>query len=169
VIPGAVEIPGHHLRLTGGGQRLLDHGQFMPPYVGHATGNPPGGSIRARGATHVRPGTGAAFTGHARGWTMAAALLAGAMAAAPGNRRHPARTNDPTLRRLLGVAAGAALAARAVLPALLGAALLTLALALLVLTGELPGGLWAVLGLAGQLAVSAAVLGGYLILAVRAA
>jgi hypothetical protein len=35
-----------------------------------------------------------------------------------------------------------------VLPALLGAAWLTLALALLVLTGELPGGLWPVLGLA---------------------
>ena len=54
--------------------------------------------------------------------------------------------------------AGAALAARAVLPGLLGAAWLTLAFALLVLTGELPGGLWPVLGLAAGPGVAAAAL-----------
>jgi hypothetical protein len=102
---------------------------------------------------------GAAFTGHARGWIMAATLLAGAMAAGTQGTAAARRdTNDPTLRRLLGVDAGAALAARAVLPALLAAAWLTLALALLVLTGELPGGLWPVLGLAAGPGVAAAAL-----------
>jgi Family of unknown function (DUF6297) len=102
---------------------------------------------------------GAAFTGHARGWIMAAVLLAGAMAAGTqGTAALRRDTNDPTLRRLLGVDAGAALAVRPVLPALLGAAWLTLALTLLVLTGELAGGLWPVLGLAAGPGVSAAAL-----------
>ena len=101
----------------------------------------------------------AAFTGHTHGWIMAATLLAGAMAAGTQGTAATRRdTNDRTLRRLLGVAAGAALAARAVLPALLSAAWLTLALALLVLTGELPGGLWPVLGLAAGPGVAAAAL-----------
>ena len=86
---------------------------------------------------------GAAFTGRARGWVTAAALLAGAIAAGiQGTAATRRDTSDPALRRLPGVDAGAALAARAVLPALLGAAWLTLALALLALTGELPGALW---------------------------
>jgi Family of unknown function (DUF6297) len=107
---------------------------------------------------------GAAFTGHARGWIMAATLLAGAMAAGTQGTAATRRdTNDPTLRRLLGVDAGPALAARAVLPALLGAGWLALALALLVLTGEVPGGplsgwLWPLLGLAAGPGVAAAAL-----------
>jgi len=106
----------------------------------------------------------AAFTGHAHGWMTAATLLGGAMAAGTQGTAATRRdTNDPTLRRLLGVPAGAALAARAVLPALLGAAWLTLALALLVLTGQLPGsplsgGLWPLLGLAAGPGVAAAAL-----------
>ena len=67
-------------------------------------------------------------------------------------------TNDPALRRLLGADAGAVLAARAVLPALLGAAWLTLAFALLVLTGELSGWLWPLLGLAAGPGEAAAAL-----------
>ena len=34
VIPGGVEIPGHHLLLTGGRQRLLDHCQLTSPSAG---------------------------------------------------------------------------------------------------------------------------------------
>ena len=100
---------------------------------------------------------GAAFTGRAHGWVTAAVLLAGAMAAGTQGTAATRRdTNDPALRRLLGVDAEAALAARAVLPALLGAAWLALALALLALTGELPGALWPVLGLAAGPGVAAA-------------
>jgi hypothetical protein len=94
----------------------------------------------------------AAATGHARAWVTAAVLLAGAIAAGTQGTGATRRdTNDPALRRLLGVDARAALAARAVLPSLLCAAWLTLALALLVLVGELPGGplpawLWPLLG-----------------------
>jgi hypothetical protein len=106
----------------------------------------------------------AAFTGHSHGWVTAAALLGGAMAAGTQGTAATRRdTNDPTLRRLLGVDARAALAARAVLPALLGAAWLTLALALLVLTGQLSGpplsgGFWPLLGLAAGPGVAAAAL-----------
>jgi Family of unknown function (DUF6297) len=107
----------------------------------------------------------AAFTGHARGWTTAAVLLAGAVAAGTQGTAATRRdTNDPTLRRLLGVDAGAALTARAVLPVLLCAAWLTLAFALLVLTGgplsggPLSGWLWPVLGAAAGPGVAAAAL-----------
>ncbi len=92
---------------------------------------------------------GAAFTGRAHGWVTAAVLLAGAIAAGTQGTAATRRdSNDPALRRLLGADAGATLVARAVLPALLGAAWLVLALALLAATGELPGALWPVLGLA---------------------
>ena len=102
---------------------------------------------------------GAAFTGRAHGWVTAAVLLAGAMAAGTQGTAATRRdTNDPALRRLLGADAEAALIARAVLPALLGAAWLALALALLALTGELPGALWPVLGLAAGPGVAAAAL-----------
>jgi len=102
---------------------------------------------------------GAAFTGDARGWITAAVLLAGAMAAGTQGTAATRRdTNDPTLRRLLGVDPGAALAARAVLPALLAAAWLALALGLLLFTGELGGGLWPLLGLAAGPGVAAAAL-----------
>jgi hypothetical protein len=102
---------------------------------------------------------GAAFTGHAHAWVVAGVLLAGAMAAGTqGTAALRRDTNDPALRRLLGVDAGAALAARAVLPVLLSAAWLTLALGLLALTGELSGALWPVLGLAAGPGVAAAAL-----------
>jgi uncharacterized protein DUF6297 len=102
---------------------------------------------------------GAAFTGHAHAWAVAAVLLTGAMAAGTqGTAALRRDANDPALRRLLGVDAGAALRARAVLPVLLSAAWLTLALALLALTGELPGALWPVLGLAAGPGLAAAAL-----------
>jgi hypothetical protein len=102
---------------------------------------------------------GAAFTGRAHGWVTAATLLAGAMAAGTqGTAAIRRDINDPALRRLLGVDAGTALAARVVLPALLSAAWLTIALALLASTGELPGALWPVLGLAAGPGVAAAAL-----------
>ena len=102
---------------------------------------------------------GAAFTGHAHAWVVVAVLVAGAMAAGTqGTAALRRDTNDPALRRLLGVDAGAALAARAVLPVLLSAAWLTLALGLLALTGELSGALWPVLGLAAGPGVAAAAL-----------
>ncbi len=91
--------------------------------------------------------SGAAVTGHARGLTTAGTLLAGAIAAGTQGTAATRRdTNDPTLRRLLGVDTQAALAARAALPTLLSAAWLTLALALLVPAGVLSGWLWPLLG-----------------------
>jgi Family of unknown function (DUF6297) len=101
---------------------------------------------------------GEAITGHERGLTIAATLLAGAIAAgSQGTAALKRDANDPTLHRLLGVAAGPALAARAALPVLLSAAWLTLALAALVIAGVLPGWLWPALGLAaGPGAVAAA-------------
>jgi len=91
---------------------------------------------------------GVAITGHARGLTIAATVLAGAMAAgAQGTAALRRDANDPTLRRLLGVAARPELAARAALPVLLGAAWLTLAGLVLVLAGVLTGWLWPALGL----------------------
>lgn len=107
---------------------------------------------------------GAAVTGHTRGWVTAAALLAGALAAGTqGTGAIRRDVNDPALRRLLGVDARAALAVRAVLPALLCAAWLCLALGLAVLAGELPGGplsgpLWPLAGLAAGPGVAAAAL-----------
>jgi hypothetical protein len=101
---------------------------------------------------------GVAITGHARGLTIAATVLAGGMAAgAQGTAALRRDANDPTLRRLLGVAARPALTARAVLPVLLGAAWLTLAGLVLVLAGVLAGWLWPALGLvAGPGAAAAA-------------
>jgi hypothetical protein len=102
---------------------------------------------------------GAAFTGHAHAWVVVAVLLAGAMAAGTqGTAALRRDANDPALRRLLGVDAGAALGARAVLPVLLSAGWLALALGLLALTGELPGALWPVLGAAAGPGVAAAAL-----------
>jgi hypothetical protein len=102
---------------------------------------------------------GAAITGKPRGWTIAAALLAGGIVAGlHGTATTRRDTNDQALRRMLGVDAGSALLARAALPALLGAAWLALALTLLVATGVLHGWLWPVLGLVGGPGVAAAAL-----------
>jgi hypothetical protein len=73
------------------------------------------------------------ITGSARGIVTAVALLIGGIAAASqGTAALRRDTNDATFRRLLGVAERPALIARAVLPALLSAGWLALALALLV-------------------------------------
>jgi Family of unknown function (DUF6297) len=102
---------------------------------------------------------GAAVTGKPHGWTIAAALLAGAIVAGlHGTATTRRDTNDQTLRRMLGVDARAALVARAALPALLAAAWLTLALTLLVATGVLYGWLWPMLGLFAGPGVAAAAL-----------
>ena len=102
---------------------------------------------------------GAAITGRSHGLTIAAALLAGSIAASlHGTATIRRDTNDQTLRRMLGVDPGAALMARAVLPALLAAAWLTLALTLLVATGVLPGWLWPLLGPVAGPGVAAAAL-----------
>lgn len=101
---------------------------------------------------------GAAFTGRARSFTVAAVLLAGAIAVGlQGTAATRRDTSDNTLYRLFGVNAGRAVAARAVLPALLSAAWLMIALALLAAVGVLPGWLWPLLGLtAGPGAAAAA-------------
>lgn len=111
-------------------------------------------------ATTLAPAlAGAAFTGHARSLAACVALLAGAIASGTQGTTTARRdTNDPTLRRLLGVDTRAALAARAALPALLSAAWLTLALGLLVAVGLLPGWLWLLLGPAAGPGVAAAAL-----------
>jgi hypothetical protein len=88
-----------------------------------------------------------AVTGQARGLATAAVLLAGAIAAGtPGTAALRRDANDPALRRMLGVGSRAALAARAVLPALLAGGWMTLALALLVSAGALRGWQWPLLG-----------------------
>jgi Family of unknown function (DUF6297) len=118
------------------------------------------GMLTVLAASTLAPAlAGAAVTGHARGITTAGILLAGAIVAGTQGTAATRRdTNDPALRRLLGVDAGAALAARAVLPALLSAAWLTLALTLLVAVGVLSGWLWPLLGLAAGPGVAAAAL-----------
>jgi hypothetical protein len=93
---------------------------------------------------------GAAFTGRAHGILIAAALVAGAMAAGLQGTVNARRDMDSAvLRRLLGVAPGQVLAARAVLPALLCTTWLTLALTVLPAVGALDGWWWPLLGLAG--------------------
>jgi hypothetical protein len=102
---------------------------------------------------------GAAITGKPHGWTIAAALLAGGIVAGlHGTAATRRDTNDQTLRRMLGIDQRAALRARAVLPALLAAGWLTLALTLLVATGVLHGWLWPLLGLVAGPGVAAAAL-----------
>jgi Family of unknown function (DUF6297) len=93
---------------------------------------------------------GAAFTGRAHGYLIAAGLLAGAMAAGLQGTTGARRDMDSgTLRRLLGVGPGQVLAARAVLPALLSTAWLALALTVLCALGVLGGWWWPLLSLAG--------------------
>lgn len=93
---------------------------------------------------------GAAFTGRARGVLIAAALIAGALAAALQAATAIRRDLDnPTLLRLLGVRTERVLVARAVLPVLLATAWLALALSLLCAVGVLPGWQWPLMALAG--------------------
>jgi Family of unknown function (DUF6297) len=101
----------------------------------------------------------AVAAGQARGLVTAAVLLAGGIAAGvQGTAATRRDTNDPALSRLLGVRPGAALAARAALPALLAAAWLTLALVLLVFAGVLSGWWWPLLGLVAGPGLAAAAL-----------
>jgi hypothetical protein len=111
-------------------------------------------------ATTMAPAlVGAAFTGHVRTLIVAAVLLAGAISAGvQGTAATRRDTSDHTLYRLLGVDAQAALVARAVLPVLLSAAWLTVALALLAAVGVLSGWLWPLLGLAAGPGAAAAAL-----------
>jgi hypothetical protein len=102
---------------------------------------------------------GAAITGHGRGYPIAAVLLAGAIAAAAqGTAASKRDLNDPALRRLLGVDASAALAARAVLPALLAAVWLALSFVVLAGVGVLHGWLWPLAGFFAGPGVAAAAL-----------
>ena len=102
---------------------------------------------------------GAAFTGHSRPELIAAALVGGAIGAGSQGTTAAKRDLDNiALRRLLGVGNGAALAARAVLPSLLSACWLTLALTLLRATGVFTGWLWPLLGLIAGPGAAAAVL-----------
>jgi hypothetical protein len=116
------------------------------------------GTLLALAASAVAPALVAgALTGAARGVAGALVLLLGGIAAASqgcaGLRRD---TNDVTLRRMLGVAPRPALVARAVLPALLAAGWLALALGVLASAGVLhvkgdsavpAPALWVMLGL----------------------
>jgi len=118
------------------------------------------GSLAVLAISTVAPGlVGAAMTGQTRGYLVAAVLLAGALAAGTqGTVAAKRDLNDPALRRMLGVAAGSALAARAVLPVLLATAWLTLALTTAAAIGVLSGWLWPLLGLAAGPALAAAAL-----------
>jgi hypothetical protein len=100
-------------------------------------------------ASTLLPGlAGAAITGKPHGWTIAVALLLGAIAAGlHGTAASRRDTNDQALRRMLGVDQRSALLARAALPTLLAAGWLVLALTVLVATGVLDGWLWPLLGL----------------------
>jgi hypothetical protein len=117
------------------------------------------GLLAVTAATALLPALiGGAVTGRGQRAVVAAALLAGAAGAGvQGTAALRRDLNDPALRRLLGVSAARALAARAVLPALLSAAWLAAAFALLAAAGILPGWLWAGAGvLAGPGAAAAA-------------
>ncbi|MBE1534684.1 DUF6297 family protein [Actinomadura algeriensis] len=90
---------------------------------------------------------------------VAVAVGAGAMTAAASSTAGARRdADDPGLARLSGIAPRSALAARAVLPALLGGAWLTLALAGLAATGALPGAAWWAFGPAAAPALAAGAL-----------
>jgi hypothetical protein len=116
--------------------------------------------VAAAAASAVAPALVAgAITGHARGLGTAAALLLGGVAAGIlGTAARRRDANDRTLRQLLGVGARAALAARAVLPALLSGGWMALALALLISASVLHGWLWPLLGLLAGPGLAAAAL-----------
>jgi hypothetical protein len=115
------------------------------------------GTLLALAASAVAPAlVAAALTGAARGVADAVVLLFGGIAAASQGCAALRRdTNDETLRRMLGVAPRQALAARAVLPTLLAAGWLALALGVLASAGVLHAtghagapapALWVILG-----------------------
>ena len=102
---------------------------------------------------------GIAITGRLRLDLIVVALIAGAVAVGSQATTATKRDqDDPALRRLLGVDAGRALVARAVLPSLLSGCWLALSLAVLLAAGTLSGWLWPVLGLIAGPGVAAGVL-----------
>jgi len=102
---------------------------------------------------------GIAVTGRIRPDLIAAALDLGALAVgAQGTVAAKRDQDDAALRRLLGVDAGRALVARAVLPTLLSGCWLALSLAVLSAAGTLSGWLWPLLGLIAGPGVAAGVL-----------
>ena len=111
------------------------------------------------GSTLAPALAGAALTGHARGYGTAAVLACGAIAAGvQGTAATRRDTDDPALFRLLGLDRRTVLGMRAVLPALLSACWLLLALVVLVLSGVLTGWLWPPLGLVAGPGLAAAAL-----------
>jgi hypothetical protein len=102
---------------------------------------------------------GIAVTGRGCPDVIAVALIAGALAVgSQGTVATKRDQDDPALRRLLGVDAGQALVARAVLPAVLSGCWLALSLAVLCAAGTLSGWLWPLLGLIAGPGVAAGVL-----------
>lgn len=102
---------------------------------------------------------GMAVTGKARPDLIAAALVLGALAVgSQGTAATKRDQDDPALLRLLGVDAGQALMARAVLPTLLSGCWLALALAVGCAAGTLSGWLWPLLGLIAGPGAAAGVL-----------
>jgi Family of unknown function (DUF6297) len=102
---------------------------------------------------------GIAITGRSRPDLIAVALLAGAVAVGlQGTIASKRDQDDPALLRLLGVDAGRALVARAVLPSLLSGCWLALSLTVLCAAGTLSGWLWPLLGLIAGPGVAAGVL-----------
>jgi hypothetical protein len=102
---------------------------------------------------------GIAVTGRIRPDLIATALIAGACAAgSQGTTATKRDQDDPALRRLLGVDAGQALVARAVLPSLVSGCWLALSLTVLCAAGTLSGWLWPLLGLIAGPGVAAGVL-----------
>jgi hypothetical protein len=102
---------------------------------------------------------GLAITGRGRPDLIAVVLIAGAVAVgAQGTIATKRDQDDPALLRLLGVDAGQALVARAVLPSVLSGAWLALALTVLCAAGTLSGWLWPLLGFIAGPGVAAGVL-----------
>jgi MFS family permease len=102
---------------------------------------------------------GIAITGRSRPDLIAVALIAGAVAVgAQGTTTTKRDQDDPALLRLLGVDAGRALVARAVLPSLLSGCWLALSLTVLCAAGALSGWLWPLIGLVAGPGVAAGVL-----------
>jgi MFS family permease len=102
---------------------------------------------------------GIAITGRSRPDLIAVALIAGAVAVgSQGTTTTKREQDDPALLRLLGVDAGRALVARAVLPSLLSGCWLALSLTVLCAAGALSGWLWPLIGLVAGPGVAAGVL-----------
>jgi hypothetical protein len=118
------------------------------------------GTLAVLAVSTVAPALlGAAITAHASRYIIAAALLAGALAAGTqGTTASKRDLNDPGLHRMFGVDNGSALAARAVLPALLATSWLTIALTVLAALDVLPGWRWPLLGLVAGPALAAVAL-----------